>query len=151
MRTSQAIEMLQRDLEEHGDQDIRSVWGLVSRDGADDTPREADTEITPGQLLARILNGDKGGRLRLCEVLLRNSRRADECIRRNHEQEIVALKTKYLKFQNKVQEWIASSNVQTTDDICTIKDHQEKIDFIEQVHGVVHDAVVKHGVDSGLY
>lgn len=67
--------------------------GLVSRHGADDTPREEGTHTTAGQLLAMILDSDEKERLRICSDLSGNSSLAHNCLYQDHVLTIEQLKS----------------------------------------------------------
>jgi hypothetical protein len=59
--------------------------GLVGRHGADDTPYEPHTEgMTPGILLARILDGDTDRRLEICRNLITANKGNWECLQNDH-------------------------------------------------------------------
>jgi hypothetical protein len=69
--------------------------GLVGRHGVDDTPHDELADgITPGQLLARILDGNTAQRLKLCRKFLNDSRSSNLCFMHDHTERIDALKQK---------------------------------------------------------
>ncbi len=70
----------------------------VSRDGADDTPCDENAWPTPGQLLARILDGTAEERLVLCERMIKSAEQAARCEDCDHRGEIVYLRDQLRNF-----------------------------------------------------
>jgi hypothetical protein len=59
--------------------------GTVGRHGADDSPRDPQVDdMTPGHLLACILDGDTKQRLELCGKMLSASRHSYNCLSWDH-------------------------------------------------------------------
>lgn len=77
---------------------IIAEGGLVGRHGTDDSPYDPLTEgMTPGKLLARILDGDEKQRLDLCGQLVGSARHSWKCFEHDHVGRIESLEQQVTK------------------------------------------------------
>jgi len=67
---------------------------FVGRHGADDTPPMSYATLTPGRLLARILDGDTEERLEILTKMLGNSRQGWECFSSDHTGQMQMLRVR---------------------------------------------------------
>lgn len=101
--------------------------GLVGRDGADDTPRDGPVRISPGQLLASILDSSGDKRLEICQRLLSSSETAYTCLSGDHIDQIETLKRKNAMLARTLLTVVAGKPLSTNSDAYQLAQHTASV------------------------
>lgn len=77
---------------EHGTKVAAELLAKIERltAGADNTPPDEGTAVTPGQWIARFLQADLGQRMVLAEIVIQNAEEAAGCFIESHKDTIAA-------------------------------------------------------------